>query len=190
MTKQKKLRLPKIKWNSEKVLSLSAMSISFITLLIFIYQTNLMSRQNALSIMPYLDIHTTVDNGNSTFVLSLKNQGVGPAIIESVHFEYEEKSHNLQDYQNDMFDFLQSKIPALDSIQEISTASLERGMAIPANTSYTIIAVRNAKRDFEQITQTLEQMLAEGLDYKIVYKSIQSEKWVIHHQSEGPKRWR
>ena len=77
-----KMPRAKIKWNSDKLLSLSAISISFITLIIFIYQTNIMSRQNYISIMPYLDLSTTNDVSDYHFELNLKNHGVGPAIIE------------------------------------------------------------------------------------------------------------
>ena len=71
----------KINWNSERILSLSAMSISFITLIIFIYQTNLMSKQNYLSILPYLQLSTSNDIEKNTYTLSIQNYGVGHAII-------------------------------------------------------------------------------------------------------------
>ena len=61
----------KIKWNSERILSLSAMSISFITLIIFIYQTNLMSKQNYLSILPYLQLSTSNDSEGNKYSLSI-----------------------------------------------------------------------------------------------------------------------
>ncbi|MBT8223808.1 MAG: hypothetical protein KJN96_11640, partial [Eudoraea sp.] len=57
----------KINWNSDRILGLSAMSISFITLVIFIYQTNLMSKQNYLSILPYLQLSTSNDSENNSF---------------------------------------------------------------------------------------------------------------------------
>lgn len=78
--------MPKIKinWNSEKLLSLSAMFISFFTLIIFICQTNLISKQNYISILPYLSVTITENRATDTFEFNLENHGVGPAIIESV----------------------------------------------------------------------------------------------------------
>ena len=77
-----------IKWNSERILSLSAMSISIMTLVIFIYQTNLMSKQNDLSILPYLQVSTSNNSEGNSYLLSVQNHGVGPAIIESVKLQY------------------------------------------------------------------------------------------------------
>lgn len=175
-------------WNSDKLLGLSAISISFITLVIFIYQTNIMSRQNYISIMPYLDISTTSNTADHIFELNLKNHGVGPAIIESVTFVYHGKRYDLADYNNRIFSFFASKAPALDSIKTLSSSTLDKGMAIPPNASYNAIRIGNSREDYQLITEYLERFLEEGLDYEVVYKSIQGERWRLYHNSEGPER--
>ena len=180
----------KIKWNSERLLSLSAMSISFITLLIFIYQTNLMSKQNYLSILPYLDMSVTRNRGDHIFELNLKNHGVGPAIIESVIMEYRGKRYDLVDFENDLFIFLLTKVPVLDSIKNASTSTLDKGMAIPANSSYNVLRIEDSPEGYELIVGSLDNLLENGLDYEIVYKSIQNERWLIHHNSQGPEQLR
>ena len=88
----------KIKWNSERILSLSAMSISFITLIIFIYQTNLMNKQNYLSILPYLQVSTSNNSEGNSYLLSIQNYGVGPAIIESVKMQYQGQEYDLRGF--------------------------------------------------------------------------------------------
>ena len=178
----------RFKWNSDKLVSLSAISISFITLLIFIYQTNLMRRQNSISIMPYLGLSTTNNTPESNFELLLKNHGVGPAIIESVELEYQGKKYELADYENHLFTLLQAIEPALDSVRYVSSSSLERGMAIPANTVYTVFSVRGSEEDYRLITENLQRLLEEGLDYEITYRSIQGERWRLYNNSEGPER--
>ncbi len=178
----------KLKFNSERLLSLSAMGISFITLLIFIYQTNLMSKQNYLSIMPYLDLSTTVDGSTSTYEFRLKNHGIGPAIIESVTLIYQGKRHNLAEYNNEWTLFLKKNVPELDSLKYFSSATLNKGMAIPANSDYLFLGIKGSPEDFDLMKKTIEKMLSEGLDYEIVYKSIQDEHWMIHQDSEGPRK--
>ena len=177
-----------IKWNSERILSLSAMSISFITLIIFIYQTNLMSKQNDLSILPYLQVSESANSAAPSFTLSILNHGVGPAILESVHLEYEGKSYDLKDYNDDLFTFLVSIHPELDSIVATDTSTLNKGIALPANSSYAILRVYNSLKDYKLITDKLSRMEERGLRYEIVYKSIQNEYWVIHNDSEGPQK--
>ncbi len=178
----------KIKWNSERILSLSAMSISFITLIIFIYQTNLMSKQNDLSILPYLQVATSNNPAVNTYSLSLKNHGVGPAIIESVILEYEGKRYDLKDYDNYLFNVLISIEPELDSVVSLDTSTLDRGIAIPANTTYLVFSVYDAENDYRLLTEKLHTIENKGLRYEITYKSIQEERWLIHSDSDGPEK--
>lgn len=177
----------KFKWNSEKMVSLSAMSISFITLVIFIYQINLMRKQNDLSIMPYLMISTTNDSNDHIFELNIKNHGVGPAIIESVIIEYQDERYDLKDFSYSFFHFLKHKNPSIDSIQNFSNATLDRGMAIPANTTYNLFSIKGSATDYRLITGSLYSLLETGMRYEIIYKSIQGDRWKIFNDSEGPE---
>ncbi len=178
----------KIKWNSERILSLSAMSISFITLIIFIYQTNLMSKQNDLSILPYLQVATSSSSVSHSYTLTLKNHGVGPAILESVKLHYKGKSYDVSDYNNELFDLLKVLSPEMDSITLPSTSTLDKGIAIPANTTYEILSVANSEKNYKILTENLYKLEEEGMRYEIVYKSIQDEKWMIDSESDGPTK--
>jgi len=178
----------KIKWDSDKIVSLSAMSISVITLVIFIYQTNLMSRQNYLSILPYLSISTSDSPGDNSFKLSLENHGVGPAIIEKVTFKYKDSIFDLTEYNDEIFTFLLAKAPELDSIKTVSYSTLERGTAIPSNTSNNIIEVKNSPDDYVLLQENLGKLLADGLYYEVIYRSIQNERWMINNHTQGPKK--
>ncbi len=178
----------KIRWNSERILSLSAMSISIITLFIFIYQTNLMSRQNDLSILPYLQLSTADNGDDGSYAMSLKNHGVGPAIIESTKLIYKGKTYDLRDYDFSFHKLMSSLLPELDTIKYTNTATLDRGIAIPAGTTYNFIQIRNSPDHYQLFLSGLNGLIEKGLQYEIVYKSIQEEKWVIHDNSEGPER--
>jgi len=173
-------------WKSERLLSLTAMVLSFVTLIIFIYQTNLMRSQNYLSILPYLQFSVLDDNFENNLALILKNHGVGPAILESVTLEYQGKRYDLSDYDNQLTNFLNFLSPALDSIQYHSFGSLDRGIAIPANSSYVILRVNNSAEDYDILSAQLKKLLEGGLRYEIVYKSLQDERWTIHNDSQGP----
>ncbi|MGB5236879.1 MAG: hypothetical protein WBM43_14370 [Flavobacteriaceae bacterium] len=176
----------KIKWNSDKILSLSAMCISFLTLVIFIYQTNLMSKQNYLSILPYLQLAYSNNPAENSYSLSIKNHGVGPAIIESVTMEYKGKQYDLSDFDDDLYTFLVSLEPELDSVVSTDTSTLNKGIAIPANSSYLIFNVYDSKKDYLLFTQKLKELEENGLRYEIKYRSIQNEHWLIHETSDGP----
>ncbi len=176
----------KFKWNSEKILGLSAMGISFITLVIFIYQTNLMRRQNSLSVLPYLQISISDNAAASSYSLALLNHGVGPAIIESVQITYDNKHYNLKEHNDYFIDFLRAAEPTLDSLVSFSSSTTERGMAIPPGASYPVLSVNNSGKDYHLLKFHLEKMLSDGLEYEVIYKNIQDEKWSINNHSEGP----
>ena len=176
--------MAKIKWNSERILSLSAMSISFITLIIFIYQTNLMSRQNYLSILPYLQLSTSIDEENYTISLSIQNYGVGPAIIESVKLQYKGEEYDLKDYNNYFFNFIKSLDSSFDSINQVDNSSLDPGMAIPPNTNYSIYEITSIN-GYDKILSRLA-LIEKDLFYEIRYKSIQDERWMINEEENGP----
>ncbi|TJY35831.1 hypothetical protein [Pontimicrobium aquaticum] len=177
----------KFQWNSDKLLGISAMSISFITLVIFIYQTNLMSKQNYLSILPYLSISTSDNSANNTFAISLDNYGVGPAIIESTILSYQGKNEDLIDYDNEFLKYLKAKAPILDSITAISYSTLDKGLAIPAGTKYNILTVFSEK-DYKLYKTTLKELVDKGLYFEINYKSIQDEHWKINNLTKGPEK--
>lgn len=180
----------KLKWNSEKLLSLTAMGLSFITLIIFIYQTNLMRKQNYLSILPYVQFAYSDDPTAHHYSLSLKNHGVGPAILESVTLEYQGERQQLTAYGNELFRYMRSLDPALDSVQGLVFSTLDPGIALPANTTYTIMEVTGSERDYEQLTSTISRFMEKGLRYEIVYRSIQDERWMIHNDSSMPEKLR
>ena len=176
----------KIKWNSEKVLSISAMTMSFITLLIFMYQTDLMKKQNYLSILPYLSVADSHNSSTLTYELDVYNHGVGPAIIEAVTVIHNDKRYNLRDHDNRVYSLLLHLAPQLDSVKNYSTSTLERGLAIPANSKYNIMGVTNSSEDYFLLISELERLLSEGLNFEITYKSMQNEHWMIRIDSEGP----
>ena len=178
----------RIQWNSERILSISAMLISFITLVIFIYQTNLMSRQNYLSILPYLALSISNSPGTNQFSLAIENHGVGPAIIESVIIRHNGEKHDLADYKNEVLTFLRAVAPQLDSINVVSYSTLDKGMAIPVGMSYNIIKVDQSESDYNLLNNTLNALLAEGLYFEITYRSIQNERWRITNDTEGPEK--
>lgn len=178
----------KITFNTERLLSLSAMSLSVITLIIFIWQTNLMSRQNYFSILPYLQLSVLDDRADGSYELSLKNHGVGPAILESVVLEYQGERYDLKDFDSEMNRLLVRLHPGLDSVRYTGLGSLNKGIAIPANSTYEFISILHSPGNYAVFKPAMDQLVNNGLRYEIRYKSLQEEHWMIHNDSEGPEK--
>jgi hypothetical protein len=78
--------VPKNPINIELLLGLSATFLSFAALIVSIFQTRIAREQQQASVWPYVQVSSNhLDND---FVLLLKNNGVGPALIKKAEFGY------------------------------------------------------------------------------------------------------
>ena len=177
-------------WSTERLLSFTAMMVSLVTLIIFIYQTNLMRQQNYIAILPYLQVTSATDQREHTFEVNIINQGVGPAIVESAFMSYGGKEYNFADFEYRLHDVLVAIEPAFDSLRYFSSTTMEPGIAISPGENYNLFAVQNVPEEFQLVGLWFERLLSEGLDYRIVYRSIQNERWEITGSSNGPKKLR
>jgi len=168
------------KISTDRIVSVCAIFISLLTLVIFIYQTNLTRKQNHLSILPYLSLDTSINHYEGTLELELKNLGIGPAIIESRKIYYEEKWLDV-----DFTDFFYDQYTLKDTSISVLSSTLNHGTAIPANESITLIKVYMPK---EKLPTFLEWFgnIQEGMDYEIGYKSLYQEKWKLTAKSDIP----
>ncbi|WP_396589902.1 hypothetical protein [Allomuricauda sp. R78024] len=170
-------------WTSDKLFGLVAMFISVITLIIFVKQTNIMEKQSRLSAMPYLMIETSEIGSKNIYSFQLVNHGVGPAIIDSTILFYKGKTYNLE-----FKDFLRANIKSMDSIPILNNASINRGLAIPADGVRNILQIGGNKEDYDAFFQVLEELYSNDFDFEIRYRSIYDDKWRITSKKEIPEK--
>lgn len=169
------------RWTSDRIVSMSAIFISLMTLCTFVYQNRLLQKQATMSVLPYLAISTSFNDGaDPLFRLRLVNRGVGPAIIES-----QEIRHDGKTYQKDFFEFLSEHIQGLDSM-EISRTSFEFGSVLPSGEGMNIISVSGDRDEVNLVAYTMNQLDESGLKYEIVYRSIYGERWKITESTDLP----
>lgn len=169
-------------WRSDRIVSISAIFISLLTLFTFINQNRLLQKQAALSVLPYLAISSSYNNSDDpSFQLKLVNRGVGPAIIESQEIQYQGKV-----YQDEFFDFLADQIPGLDTMGNISRASFEFGHVLPSGEDLYLIGVFDNLDVVNLVAGTLEKLDDSGLTYEITFRSIYGERWKITESSDLP----
>jgi hypothetical protein len=73
--------------HTDRIVSLSAMVVGVGSLIIILYQTQLMREAQHASALPYLAI--AVSSNDDGAYITLRNVGVGPALIEDVHVRYQ-----------------------------------------------------------------------------------------------------
>jgi len=123
------------KINFDKLITLMAIIVSAATLFMIVYQTNLIQKQQAASVLPYLEVWNTQPN-DSTYKLVLVNNGVGPAFIESVSVIYQDSS-----YPGDLLEFYKKVIIKSDTI-EMGHSNVKKGILIPAGMQRELIYTR------------------------------------------------
>jgi hypothetical protein len=123
----------RMKLSTDRIVSLSAMVVGIASLFIITYQTYLMREAQAASVLPYLMVGFD-SNSQGAFVM-LKNQGVGPAIIEDVKVHYEGRVVNA-----DPFDFYVGIRPDVNA-GAIDVAKIQPGRLISDGESLRMIGV-------------------------------------------------
>jgi|GEM_PF-2946649 len=182
-------------FNADRIIGLSAMLISLMTLIIFLYQTNLIKKQSVLSVRPRLtfskNIDKTVtvnDSTNSTTIsirLTLRNNGLGPAIIESNKVIDKGETYEIMTF----FDTSYPKLKEYGHFPQIT--ELEIGEAIPASESIDIFAYQYNLDNEEKIKEYLDVDTTYEFPFIIAieYSSMYEEKWQIQSDSKGhPKK--
>ena len=183
-------------WNIEKIVGLTALIVSLLTLIVFVYQTNLLRKQQYMSAYPHLSLMNE-KSGTLQYSFGLSNHGVGPAFIESVKVS----ASNDMVY-DDIIHYVEKTMGKQDSINYVYS-NLWVGRLIPANEKINLIQLldENMIKDWGLVTtekttkstqdraNKLYQILNDDeIDIEIIYSSIYGEKWRIGNHSNVPKK--
>ncbi|HAS42879.1 MAG TPA: hypothetical protein DCS93_20535 [Microscillaceae bacterium] len=170
-------------WNSDKIVSASAILISLMTLFVSLYQTAMIRKQQRLSVLPYLSLGN-YNTGGPNYKLVLKNDGIGPAFIESVEIVYKGKK-----YPYDLPVFMSKSMPdSIKKIKRMSHSNIYEGQMIPAGTTIPLLAIHNSREDADKLVILLRSLKKEGLQLHIIYRSVYEERWRLSFDSTIPEK--
>ena len=169
-------------WSTDKIVAVTAMFISVMTLIIFIRQTNIMDTQSHLSVMPYLLLETSNDGENKTFSVDFVNHGVGPAIVDSRMIYYKGKTYDM-----DFHDFLRASFKEMDSVHIMNQTTVEPGFALVSGGSRNILRVGGDDYSYTTFLKVIQELNDSDFEYELVYKSIYDDKWVIKASKNEPQ---
>lgn len=174
-----------MKMNTDRILGLSAMMISLLTLIIFIYQTNIMRKQSRLSVTPRLSFNQQENINDSiyTYRNNMINKGLGPAIVESVIVIYKGERIDLR-----FSDFFEKYFPRFQEFAYLeSDTRLSKGSTLAQGESvnfFTIVV------PVKQVEGFRNYLAAEGdnlpFDIEVIYRSIYKERWKMYLHSDEP----
>ena len=164
--------------SADRIVSISAIVISLMTLLVLVYQTNMIREQQRNSVFPYLMIGNE-GYGLADYKLVMTNSGIGPAIIEPVEIKYADSL-----CQMDLPSFMYDYIDGLDTLNNILHSNYYVGMLIPAEEKIPIFQVDNDQNEAIALIRILEKT---ELELTIIYKSIYGQRWELSTDEGLPK---
>lgn len=170
-------------WNTEKIVSISAIFISALTLYVTFEQFKISREQQRLSVLPYLSIGNYY-TGSPNYQLVLRNDGIGPAFIESVVVIYEGKK-----YEMDLINFLYEQFPTeMDSIPNLAHSNIYEGLLVPVGQKIPHLSIENSQKSADRLLMLLEKLDEGNFQFEIVYSSIYKEKWKLRAGDTSPEK--
>lgn len=176
--------------NLENAATLFAIIASLGTLIIVVYQTNLMGKQYELqreeqhaSVMPYLTIGNS--DKNNFYTYGIWNNGLGPAFIKEINIIYKDSICR----NHDVYDFFMTVIRKEDSLfvnaEGIGHATTRVGTLIPSNEKLSMLQMYRPNYTQEQL-MAMRSWLNNKIYFEIIYESVYKEKWKILSNKEVP----
>jgi hypothetical protein len=186
---------PARRWSTDRIVSLSAMAVGVCSLFITLYQTYLTREAQSASVLPYLAFGLTSTNDGA--YLTLRNDGVGPARLESVRIHFKGQTTETDPY--DFFLAHRTGVPP----PGLSVDRLTPGRLLPANSTIQMLGVSGgAERlktlgDFLRLfaladapPSWLDELQARGGDkavIDIVFSSVYGDQWRIRSDRPVPQ---
>ncbi|RRB17355.1 hypothetical protein [Larkinella knui] len=171
---------PKKRINIELLLGLSATFLSFAALIVSIFQTRIAREQQQASVWPYVQLAGNhIDND---FVLVLKNNGVGPALLKKAEFGYRGKT--AASHIKLFNEVITTEIPR-DSVQRVGRFwnDLRPGDVLKAGDEIEIYKTQNNSywADF------LSDVIADPtFQFRITYADVYGNCWLLDQGKVTP----
>lgn len=178
---RKKLKPKKsVSWIKQELLSITAVIISVGTLLVFLYQTNLVRKQQYMSVLPYLEFeHHAVFSDD--YELILRNKGIGPALITSRNVVIKGQKYDL-----DVGRYLQEHIAVKDSVNFL-ISNVSRGNLISEKEGISMVDLEpNSSRSGLEKFYSL--LYNDTLEFVVEYESVYGERWQVSTKETAPKK--
>jgi hypothetical protein len=183
-----------MKLDTDRVVGLSAMLVSLASLFTFMYQARLMRQSQLASAMPYWMI--ALDSNPQGVYITLRNAGVGPALIEDARIAYQGR-----EIEGDPYDYFVGLRPDVDRALEVD--KIQRGRLIRDGEVVQMLGKGGVsdKRILEDLLHAFEiaevprtwyanagAATTEKAVIEITYASVYGERWRLRSDRISPER--
>lgn len=164
-------------WNTDKIVSISAILIGVGSLVVVTYQTELIQREQRTSVMPYLEFESRTPTANRTEVY-LVNSGLGPALVKEVRVHFDGAT-----YPVDLFGYFLNNYELTDGAYTFNRVFV--GDLISADQNMTLISSDPNDPAFSKF---LERLNRGEINFEIIYESLYGEPWLSSIIKNAPIR--
>lgn len=186
---------PARRWSTDRVVSLSAMAVGVCSLFITLYQTYLTREAQSASVLPYLAFGITSTNDGA--YLTLRNDGLGPARLESVRIHFKGQTTETDPYDFFLAHRTGSPPPGL-SVDRVTP-----GRLLPANSTIYMLGIAGGTERIKTLGDMLrlftvadappswlDELQARDGDkavIDIVFSSVYGERWRLRSDELVPR---
>jgi hypothetical protein len=181
------------KFNTDRIVSLTALAVGIGSLVVVVYQTQLSRQAQHASVRPYLYIQLM--SNDQDVGLLLTNSGIGPALIDDVRVRYQGKS-----VIGDPFEFFTNTQPDGKS-RSLSVDKVLPGRLIPAGSTIQMLGVSGPERqqllqdllklfDIAEVPRSWYEALSatgEKAVIEIIFSSVYGDRWRVRSDHIVPE---
>ena len=186
-----------MKITTDRLVGLTAMFVAVASLVALVYQTHLMRQAQFASVLPYLTF-VVVSNNDVGSSLTLRNAGIGPALVEEVRIHHKGKA-----IEAEPIDFYMS-YPDKSWDLGLNTDKVQPGRLIPAGEWVGMLGAKGPDGTEQAFLVELLKLFevaevprawyagakAEGGDkavVEIVYASVYGDRWRVRSDRLVPE---
>ena len=162
------------KFSSDLIVSISAIVIALASIIVAVWQGIENRNHNRLSVRPRLDMSFSLDYADSLAQLKIRNNGLGPAVIDEAKAVIENKDFDINK-ADELFNFLSEL-----GIHDISVTYqlLSLGSTIIPNDTKKIFSIKIS--NLKKLGLDPNNFI-NNVKFIIKYKSLYEEEFVIEH---------
>jgi len=184
MSEESEIKRKKINWSAEKVMSISALFVSAISLFALFYQLSLAREENELirkqqsaSVLPYLQFESIYSV--RTFRIQMVNKGVGPAFLKKVSFTINDSLH-FDNSTNVLLHIMKKEVNQSDLINYNGSMTIKENTVIQSSESIRVFEISTKSTDdFSGVENFKNYMNNTPPLFSLIYEDVYGNQWEL-----------
>ncbi|EJG0880343.1 hypothetical protein AB0559_004623 [Vibrio parahaemolyticus] len=168
-----------------KITEVCTILIALLAMVATFIQANISEEHNRRTVVPYLMFELSSDREDGTAFVSIKNDGLGPAIITGIDFNVDGKIvSQLNEISWEKLDkTINEKLKVTIQHPDVSYKEVKGKLVIAAGESVEIMSVPSEKLNSDN--QAVVEEIFDFLSPSLCYRSIYGDKYFLRSSSSN-----